>query len=476
MQPCLPHHTKRQKLCLSTRQQELFDYVSRTRQLSLTETNVHDVQVIHSALNNPTNPPRARVLQFYQLHHHDEFIRKIVGAKFPHAEEIWLQNCTIQCPQTMEALSEFLQNTTAIKSVHFDGFKVSCDESFQYIGQALAVNPSLTTLRLSNMKLSPIMLQSLNQALNQNDILTKLWMHRVKFLDRNSLDTTLENVVNHTTEIRWYPVPNDHIRALARALDTAALTSRLRHLEVGSSARSLVCLFKALQQSKSVDHFELSGFSYLCDNQVEALAGMLNNNTVINGLFLRVCSGGNDADDDVMMEGTNLRTNIRPMFHALAHNDALHTLQLSHIVLCDNDIKVLADALQKNTSLRELTVASANISNAGTKYLSRALRRNQSLTSLHLGDNSGITAIGLIELSKVLRINTGLQYLDVGNDLASNEVAVQAITQALQYNISLHDLACDGGNGPDELERIMSMETRTSMRGKQTSPTILGLL
>ncbi|XP_068753910.1 nucleotide-binding oligomerization domain-containing protein 2-like isoform X2 [Montipora capricornis] len=132
------------------------------------------------------------------------------------------------------------------------------------------------------------------------------------------------------------------------------------------------------------------------------------------------------------------RTNIAVLFHALAVNTSLTTLDLSRNSIGCEGATSLFQALTRDTSLTALDLSSNSIGDECTTSLSQAITGNSSITGLYLSFNS-IGAEGATSLSQALAVNTSLTTLNFYENSIGAEGAT-SLSQALALNTSLTTL------------------------------------
>ncbi|KAH6925010.1 hypothetical protein HPB50_027162 [Hyalomma asiaticum] len=123
----------------------------------------------------------------------------------------------------------------------------------------------------------------------------------------------------------------------------------------------------------------------------------------------------------------------------LRRNTALRSVTLQRVKLQAKGAVFIAFGLLQNTTLACLRIASNSIGPVGARALAEALRMNKSLTVLDLRDNS-IGTSGAMALADTLKVNATLEELHVCGNVISEE-GVVAIAEAVTDNKSLKVLS-----------------------------------
>ena len=341
----------------------------------------------------------------------------------------------------------------------------------QHLAQALCVNTSVKTLKLSRNPLGDEGAKALAEMLGGNGAESS-----------GTVNTTLEHV-----DLIWCnigPVGAQHL-AQALCVNTSVKTldlsdnllgdkgaKALAEMLGGNGAESsgtvdttlehvdlIWCnigpvgaqhLAQALCVNTSVKTLKLS-YNPLDDKGAKALAEML---------------GGNGAESseavNTTLEHVDLRLcSIRPvgahhLAQALRVNTSVKTLKLSFNSLCDEGAKALAEMLggngaessgTVNTTLEHVDLSWCCIGPVGAQHLAQALCVNTSVKSLNLWNNNLLDE-GAKALAEMLggngaessgTVNTTLEHVDL-SDCDIGPVGAQHLAQALCVNTSVKTL------------------------------------
>ena len=334
------------------------------------------------------------------------------------------------CEETLSTedinlLTEALTVNTSLFSLNLSDSSIG-DEGANSLGQALRVNTSLSSLDMSfNNSVGAEGADSLAQALKVNTSLSRL------NLSDNSIGTEGAN-------------------SLAQALrvNTSLSYLNLRQNNIGDEGTN--SLAQALRVNTSLSSLSLPD-NFIGDKGANLLAQALRVNSSLSSLDL--C---NNAIGD---EGIN------SLAHALRVNTSLSCLDLSLNSVGDEEATSLAQVLRVNTSLSSLDLSLNSIGDKGANSLAQALRVNTSLSSLDLGYNS-IGHKGANSLAQALRVNTFLSSLDMSFNNSVGAEGADSLAQALKVNTSLSRLTLSdnsiGTEGANSLAQALSVNTSLS--------------
>ena len=191
--------------------------------------------------------------------------------------------------------------------------------------------------------------------------------------------------------------------SLAGAL---VINTGLRKLDMSDNPvgyRGAFHLANALRNNSTLTDVNISGTLLDCTDQrhngmavVAELAAALAKNTKLKKLHLS-CNPK--------------RRRHLPQFAAVRGNSC-H--DCGSMLLCDEEVVLLADALLENHSLEELSLAGNSIGDGGATHLARVLRGNQHLTKLTL-HGCGIGKDGTLEIGRALMADQCLQALSLSH-------------------------------------------------------------
>ncbi|XP_068699918.1 protein NLRC3-like isoform X2 [Montipora foliosa] len=346
------------------------------------------------------------------------------------------------------SLSQVLAVNTSLTTLKLSGNSIG-DAGATSLSQALAVNTSLTTLKLFGNSIGEAGATSLSQALAVNTSLTTLKLSGNSIGDAGA--TSLSQALAVNTSLTTLKLSGNSIGyagatslSQALAINTSLTTLHLSSNSIG--AESATSLFQALAVNTSLTTLNLS-WNPIGDEGATSLSQALAINTSLTTLDLSWNSIGAEG-------ATSLS-------QALAVNTSLTTLDLSGNSIGAAGATSLSQALAVNTSLTTLKLSGNSIGDAGATSLSQALAVNTSLTTLKLSGNS-IGYAGATSLSQALAINTSLTTLH----LSSNSIGAESATslfQALAVNTSLTTLNLSwnpiGDEGATSLSQALAINT-----------------
>ena len=327
-------------------------------------------------------------------------------------------------------------------------------EDINLLTEALTVNTSLFSLNLSDSSIGDEGANSLAQALRVNTSLSSLDMSFNNSVGAEGADSLAQALKVNTSLSRLNLSDNsigtEGANSLAQALrvNTSLSYLNLRHNNIGDEGTN--SLAQALRVNTSLSSLSLPD-NFIGDKGANLLAQALRVNSSLSSLDL-----GNNAIGD---EGIN------SLAHALRVNTSLSCLDLSLNSVGDEEATSLAQVLRVNTSLSSLDLSLNSIGDKGANSLAQALRVNTSLSSLDLGYNS-IGHKGANSLAQALRVNTFLSSLDMSFNNSVGAEGADSLAQALKVNTSLSRLTLSdnsiGTEGANSLAQALSVNTSLS--------------
>ncbi|XP_068753926.1 protein NLRC3-like [Montipora capricornis] len=359
-----------------------------------------------------------------------------------------LTEIRVESRTSIPAFSQALAVNTSLTTLRLVCNSIG-DEGAASLSQALAVNTSLTTLYLSDIWIADEGAASLSQALAVNTSLTTLDLSYNSIGDEGAASLSQALAVNTsltTLDLSDNSIGNAGATSLSQALavNTSLTTLRLYDNSIGD--KSAVSLSQALAVNTSLTTLSLS-FNLIGEVGATSLSQALAVNTSLTNLRL-VCNSIGD-------EGA------ASLSQALAVNTSLTTLNLSENSIGDEGATSLSQALAVNTSLTTLKLSGNSIGAEGATSLSQALAVNTFLTTLNLSDNS-IGAEGATSFSQTLAVNTSLTTFDLSMNCIGAEGAT-SLSQALAANTSLttFDLCRNfiGAEGATSLSQALAVNT-----------------
>ena len=338
----------------------------------------------------------------------------------------------------------------------------------QHLAQALCVNTSVKTLKLSNnYYLGDEEAKALAEMLGGNGAESS-----------GTVNTTLEHVY-----LSWCcigPVGAQHL-AQALRVNTSVKTLYLSHNPLGDEgAKALTEMLggNGAESSGTVnttlEHVDLSDCSIGpvgAQHLAQALCVITSVKLSYNPLgdegakALAEMLGGNGAESsgtvNTTLEHVNLRScsmgpvGVQHLAQALCVNTSVKTLNLSYNPLDDEGAKALAEMLGGNgaessgtvNTMEHVELKGCTIGPVGAQHLAQALRVNTSVKTLDLSDNP-LDDEGAKSLAEMLggngaessgTVNTTLEHVGLSN-CSIGRVGAQHLAQALCVNTSVKTL------------------------------------
>ena len=286
----------------------------------------------------------------------------------------------------------------------------------EYFSEALAVNTSLTSLRLSENEIDHYGAGLISDALTVNTTLTNLNLSGNK-------------------------IGPSGAGSLAKALTVSTTLTNLnvKLNAIGNSGADF--LFQALKVNTALTILNL-GTTSIEDSCVDSLSEALMVNATLTDLDLGGNRLGYPASADSLSK-------------ALKVNTALTKLDLSHCHLIYAPAAAsISEALTVNSNMTHLNLNKSHIGDSGAGFLSKALTANTALTDLNLGD-SEIGDSGAGSLSDALTVNTTLTHLDLKwNNIADSGAG--SLSKALIVNTTLTHLDLTWNNIGDSGQASLS--------------------
>lgn len=191
-------------------------------------------------------------------------------------------------------------------------------------------------------------------------------------------------------------------------------------------------LANALQQNKTLTSLSLIG-NFVGLRGAQALAQWLKiNDSLANHLDLTHC-----LIDDAA---------VKILADSLAENKTLQQLCLSNNEIADVGAEALAGMLKHNSVLHTLILAKNKISKDGAKALAEALSANNSLKKIDLKDNL-IDCQGMTDLLKAMTKNQAVETFTASFHSVTNinyQDTVNALLELISHNQTVASLQLDG--------------------------------
>lgn len=282
-----------------------------------------------------------------------------------------------------------------LRSLKLRDNKVGADGATQ-LAAALAAGCSLTELHLASADIGDNGAVALAVALERNTSLTalNLWRNSIGAHGGQRLGQALErNASLLSLTLRDNDVGDAGAVALAAALHGAPL-ARLDLWATGIGTRGARSLANALQQNDALAELALAG-------------------NLAVGPEIGRC---------------------------VAHNAALHTLDLAATTMGDEGVAALVDAYQTNAGLTSLDLASTGITVLGAQNLADGIlaKPHCRLASLSLLNND-VADDGAVSIAAALQDNASLSFLNLQANRIGDRGAMQ-LAATLELNTSLAQL------------------------------------
>ena len=298
------------------------------------------------------------------------------------------------------SLCEALKVNTTLSSLNLSGTGIS-DAGVLSLVEVLKTNTSsLTSLFLSDIKISHQSLKSIAEVLRVNSTLKDLKFEGNK-VGVGGTKLIAESLKANTT-LKLLSLSRNNIKAKCGRLfsDSLKVNGTLESLTLAKNAlgsRGAQLLSEGLRVNTSLRHLDLSGNS-IGSEGAESIAETIRVNASLTSLKL----GGNNIGDS----GTNkvseaLKVNVHlknlglpsnaigsagaeSIAEALKSNATLTLLDLDDNFIGDNGAQSLCEALKTNATLITLNVYNNNIHSAGAQAFDELRGHNNTLKSVNL--------------------------------------------------------------------------------------------
>ena len=311
---------------------------------------------------------------------------------------LW-NNPGIGNPSVM-SLCEALKVNTTLSSLDLSGTGIS-DAGVLSLVEVLKTNTSsLTSLLLSDIKISHQSLKSIAEVLRVNSTLKDLKFEGNK-VGVGGTKLIAESLKANTT-LKLLSLSRNNIKAKCGRLfsDSLKVNGTLESLTLAKNAlgsRGAQCLSDGLRVNTSLRHLDLS-WNSIGSEGAESIAETIRVNASLTSLKLE---GNNIGDpgankvsealkDNVSLEELDLSVNAigaagaESIAEALKINATLTTLDLNSNVIGDNGAQSLCEALKKNATLTTLDVSDNNIHSAGAQAFDELQGHNNTLKEVTL--------------------------------------------------------------------------------------------
>ena len=298
------------------------------------------------------------------------------------------------------SLCEALKVNTTLSSLDLSGTGIS-DAGVLSLVEVLKTNASsLTSLLLSDIKISHQSLKSIAEVLRVNSTLKDLKFEGNK-VGFGGTKLIAESLKANTT-LKLLSLSRNNIKAKCGRLfsDSLKVNGTLESLTLAENAlgsRGAQLLSEGLRVNTSLRHLDLS-WNSIGSEGAESIAETIRVNASLTSLKLR---GNNIGDpgankvsealkDNVSLEELNLSGNAigaagaESIAEALKSNATLTSLHLAYNVIGDNGAQSLCEALKKNATLTTLDVSDNNIHSAGAQAFDELQGHNNTLKEVAL--------------------------------------------------------------------------------------------
>ena len=302
------------------------------------------------------------------------------------------------------SLCEALKVNTTLSSLDLSGTGIS-DAGVLSLVEVLKTNASsLTSLLLSDIKISHQSLKSIAEVLRVNSTLKDLKFEGNK-VGVGGTKLIAESLKANTT-LKLLSLSRNNIKAKCGRLfsDSLKVNGTLESLTLAENAlgsRGAQLLSEGLRVNTSLRHLDLS-WNSIGSEGAESIAETIRVNASLTSLKLR---GNNIGDpgankvsealkDNVSLEKLDLADNAigaagaESIAEALKSNATLTALNLDCNVIGDNGAQSLCEALKTNATLTNLNVSANNIHSAGAQAFDELRGYNNTLKEVNLVMNN----------------------------------------------------------------------------------------
>ena len=293
------------------------------------------------------------------------------------------------------SLCEALKVNTTLSSLDLSGTGIS-DAGVLSLVEVLKTNASsLTSLLLSDIKISHQSLKSIAEVLRVNSTLKDLKFEGNK-VGVGGTKLIAESLKANTT-LKLLSLSRNNIKAKCGRLfsDSLKVNGTLESLTLAENAlgsRGARLLSEGLRVNTSLRHLDLS-WNSIGSEGAESIAETIRVNASLTSLKLR---GNNIGDPGANKVSEALKVNVslkdldlsgnaigtagaESIAEALKSNATLTFLHLNHNVIGDNGAQSLCEALKKNATLTTLDVSDNNIHSAGAQAFDELQGHNNTL-------------------------------------------------------------------------------------------------
>ena len=305
---------------------------------------------------------------------------------------------------SVTSLCEALKVNTTLSSLNLSGTGIS-DAGVLSLVEVLKTNTSsLTSLLLSDIKISHQSLKSIAEVLRVNSTLKDLKFEGNK-VGVGGTKLIAESLKANTT-LKLLSLSRNNIKAKCGRLfsDSLKVNGTLESLTLAENAlgsRGAQLLSDGLRVNTSLRHLDLS-WNSIGSEGAESIAETIRVNASLTSLEL---VGNNIGDPGANKVSEALKVNVcledlslsfnaigaagaESIAEALKINATLTFLHLGHNVIGDNGAQSLCEALKKNATLTSLDVSNNNIHSAGAQAFDELQGHNNTLKKVAMVMNN----------------------------------------------------------------------------------------
>ncbi|XP_068734579.1 NLR family CARD domain-containing protein 3-like [Montipora capricornis] len=282
------------------------------------------------------------------------------------------------------------------------------------LAHAMATNPTVTKLYLSENGIGESGAAALAKAVEINSTLTELNLSYNGIGDSGAAALAKAVEINSTLTVfnlSYNGIGDSGAAALAEPVETSSTLTELYLSGNGIGDTGAAALAKAVEMNSTLTHLHLSG-NGIGELGATALAQAIEINSTLTGLNL--------TDNRIGDLG------VAALAKALEISSTLTELYLSGNGIGDTGAAALAKAVEINSTLTTLGLSGNGIGDSGAAALAQAVEINSTLTGLNLTDNR-IGDLGVVALAKAVEISSTLTDLYLsGNEISDSGSVARA--------------------------------------------------
>ena len=350
-------------------------------------------RLIHTFVNNPSDKNKTLELEYYNLRKAELDQIGDVLATEPNLKVLKLTNNTISDTGAM-ALAESIAHNTSLDTLDLILNQIE-EEGVKALFCGLQSNISIKTLNLYRNPISDI--PEVWKAL-RSSTLTHIYLYNNKIADAGAMalaESITHNTSLETLYLNWNQIGKEGGIALFDALKNTSI----RKLNLSeNNLWDVTNIGKTLANNQTLKELDLSKNKLGDEDAVEIAAGLAHNISLETLDLSRnhIVKEGWNAIFDALKSNTSIRKlnllennlwNAINIGQALANNQTLKELDLSHNKLGDEDAADIAAGLAHNISLKTLNLSWNKIEKVGYIALFDALLINITIKELNLSSN-----------------------------------------------------------------------------------------